>query len=65
MSSHKPRCIILIIRIRADFTVVLVWIICSPRQNIGGGFLLKNQRINAYPLIARTSYNILVNNIVC
>jgi hypothetical protein len=36
--SHKPRYIILIIRIRYDLVVVLVWIICSPRQNIGGGF---------------------------
>ena len=37
--SHQIRCIILIIRIRYDLTVVLVWIICSPRQNIGGGFI--------------------------
>src|ERR1035441_7024677 len=36
--SRTPRYIILIIRIRYDLAVVLVWIICSPRQNIGGGF---------------------------
>jgi len=36
--SHQIRCIILIIRISHDLAVVLVWIICSPRQNIGGGF---------------------------
>jgi hypothetical protein len=38
--SHQIRCIILIIRIRADLTVVLVWITRSPRQNIGGGLTL-------------------------
>lgn len=37
--SRTPRYIILIIRIRYDLAVVLVWIICCPRQNIGGGFL--------------------------
>ena len=35
--SSTPRYIILIIRISYDLAVVLVWIICSPRQNIGGG----------------------------
>jgi hypothetical protein len=35
--SQKPRYIILIIRISYDLAVVLVWIICSPCQNIGRG----------------------------
>jgi hypothetical protein len=33
-----PRYIILIIRIRADLAVILVWITRGPRHNIGGGF---------------------------
>ena len=37
--SHKPRCIILIIRIRPGLTVVLVWITRSPSQNTGRGFI--------------------------
>jgi hypothetical protein len=36
--SRTPRYIILIIRIRYDLTVVLVWITRCPSQNIGRGF---------------------------
>jgi len=36
----EKRCIVLIIRVTATLTVVMVWIIPKPRQNIGGASLL-------------------------
>jgi hypothetical protein len=35
--SQRRRCIILIIRVRSGLAVILVWIICGPRQSTGGG----------------------------
>jgi len=35
----KPRCLILVIRVTISLTLVLIWIIPRPRQNIGGAFL--------------------------
>jgi hypothetical protein len=38
--SSAPRYIVLIIQIRSDLTVVLVWITRCPSQNTGRGFKL-------------------------
>ena len=38
--SHRPRCIVLVIRIKPGLTLVLVWITRCPSQNIGRGFNL-------------------------
>jgi len=46
--SHTVRCIILIIRIRYDLTVVLVWIMRGPCQNIGRGYPLVMGLPSAY-----------------
>src|SRR5947208_1096698 len=35
-----PRCYILVIRVTASLTLVLIWIICSPYQSIGRGLIL-------------------------
>ena len=40
--SQTVRCIILIIRVTASLTLVMVWIIPSPPQNIGEGFYPKS-----------------------
>src|ERR1035438_6812044 len=62
--SQKPRYIILIIRISHDLAVVLVWIICSPRQNIGGGFHYASLQIFCLlyipPLVPKTRQNWLL-----
>jgi hypothetical protein len=39
--SHKVRCIVLIIRVTASLTPVLIWIICSRQQSTAGGFKLQ------------------------
>ena len=39
-----PRCYILVIRVTASLTLVLIWIIPSPYQTIGRGLIL------AFPL---------------
>jgi hypothetical protein len=41
MPFQRVRCTILIIR-TASMTLVLVWIIRRPRQNIGGVFISEN-----------------------
>ena len=49
MSSHTPRCYILVIRVTASLTLVLIWIICSPSRNIGRGFIFLTAKMYAYP----------------
>ena len=39
---HKRVAFILIIRVSYDLTVMLIWIIASPDQNIGRGFQIFN-----------------------
>ena len=41
MPRRRVRYIILIIRVSRDLTVALVWIIASPGQSIGRGFILQ------------------------
>ena len=38
MRPSRPVALLLIIRVRSGLLLILVWIIPSPRQNIGGGF---------------------------
>jgi hypothetical protein len=38
--SNQLRCIVLIIRVTANLTLVLIWIICCPYQNIGRGLII-------------------------
>ena len=37
---EQPRCTVLVIRVTASLTLVLIWIIPSPYQNIGRGLIL-------------------------
>jgi hypothetical protein len=34
-----PRCYILVIRVTASLTLVMIWIICSPSQSSGRGLI--------------------------
>ena len=40
MPSHRLRCIVLVIRLTASLTLIVVWIICNPYLNTGRGFML-------------------------
>jgi hypothetical protein len=41
MPSLRTRCIVLVIRLTPSLTLIVVWIIRRPRQNIGGVFISK------------------------
>ena len=54
---HKQRCFILIIQIRPDLTLCLIWLLPRPHQNIGGGFfapVLDTEATLIIPLLRKT-----------
>ena len=46
--SHRFRCIVLVIRLTASLTLIVVWIIPSPYQSIGRGLFLGPEIVNDF-----------------
>jgi hypothetical protein len=55
--SHTARCIILVIRLTASLTLVIIWIICSPSQSIGRSLIFSSApMLRGYACLPQASY---------